>query len=223
MEEDDKLSKLVETGDFITSGYHFYLFKDNFRAFLHSEPPSVHPMIRTCTESSASELSVNSSLNLNYDINSTIGLTSALWDICKRCIEYVAGSKLSWWPLAGPEDVLKADYVRVYSMKFVSKPPSLHYETPTQDRSQRDSRFFDDIPRSLANSLFPNLGAASSRKSAFTPKFLRREAVFLHDTTLMRILNLFAQRDKMRARDTGMSKPKSQPRKQISHAGRWIG
>ena len=124
IEEDDRLSKLVETGDFITSGHHFYLFKDSFRAFLRSEPPPVHPITGTCTESSASELSVKGLLNINYDINSTIGLTSTIWDICKQRIEYLAGSKLSWWPLTDPEEVLKADYVRIYSMKFVSKPPS---------------------------------------------------------------------------------------------------
>jgi hypothetical protein len=39
---------------------------------------------------------------------------------CKRRVEAMAASKLSWWPLSAPEDDLKRGYTRIYSKKFVS-------------------------------------------------------------------------------------------------------
>jgi len=119
MEQDERLLKLQETGEFITSGHEFYLFKDSLRTFLRSAPPSGYHMIGAD----------NGLLNLKYDISPTVELTTAISDIYKRYIEYIAGSKLSWWPLVDPEDELKADYVRIYSMKFVSARPSLYYES----------------------------------------------------------------------------------------------
>jgi hypothetical protein len=121
MEEDDRLSKLDETGDFITCGHHFDLFKDNFRAFLRTEPQNAPPKVSTGDQFSSDELPIHGLSSTEYTISSTISSMSLLSDICKRYVECAAGAQLSWWPLSNPEDPLREDYVRIYSMKFVSK------------------------------------------------------------------------------------------------------
>lgn len=56
-----------------------------------------------------------------YQISFKRPLVAALFDACKRAIEYVTAHQLSWSPLAQPEDELKPGYVRVYSMNLVSR------------------------------------------------------------------------------------------------------
>jgi hypothetical protein len=100
---------------------------------------------------------------------------TAIQDLCKKTVEHVAGTRLSWWPLSEPEEELKANYTRVYSQ-------------PLTDSSLRNQSFYDDIPTSLADKLFDKLAAARSLAPRTHWETLRREAVFLGGTTLTRLL-----------------------------------
>jgi hypothetical protein len=98
---------------------------------------------------------------------------TAIQDVCKKTVEHLAGTRLSWWPLSEPEETLKAKYTRVYSL----------INSPRHNRS-----FYDDIPTSLADKLFHGLAAARSMAPEPRWETLRHEAVFLEGTTLMRLL-----------------------------------
>jgi hypothetical protein len=100
---------------------------------------------------------------------------TAIQHLCKRAVEHLAGTRLSWWPLSEPEEELKANCTRVYSQ-------------PLTSLSRRSRFFYDDIPTSLAEKLFHELSAARSLAPATRLKALRHEAVFLEGTTLMRLL-----------------------------------
>lgn len=56
------------------------------------------------------------SLEFEYKVSFANDLMSALVDTLKECVEHIAGSRLSWWPLANPEHTLHVDHVRVYSI-----------------------------------------------------------------------------------------------------------
>lgn len=43
---------------------------------------------------------------------------TAIQDLCKKTVEYLAGTRLSWWPLSEPDQDLKANYTRVYSQPW---------------------------------------------------------------------------------------------------------
>jgi len=100
---------------------------------------------------------------------------TALQDLCKRTVELLAGTKLSWWPLPEPEEELKVNCTRVYSQ-------------PLAGLSRRNRTFYDDIPTPLAEELFHGLAAARNLATGTRWKALRREAVYLEGTTLMRVL-----------------------------------
>ncbi|OAL53531.1 hypothetical protein IQ07DRAFT_640587 [Pyrenochaeta sp. DS3sAY3a] len=100
---------------------------------------------------------------------------TAIQDFCKKSVEHVVGTRLSWWPLSEPEETLKVNYTRVYCQ-------------PPVNSSRRNPSFFDDIPSSLADKLFHGLAAARSMTSESRWETLRHEAVFLEGTTLMRLL-----------------------------------
>ena len=100
---------------------------------------------------------------------------TAIQDVCKKTVEHLAGTRLSWWPLSEPEETLKANYTRVYSQPLI-------------DSSRRVRNFYDDIPTSLAEKLFRGLAAARSTAPETRWGTLRHEAVFLEGTTLMRLL-----------------------------------
>ncbi|CAH0055769.1 unnamed protein product [Clonostachys solani] len=122
---------------------------------------------------SSNKTSSEASEDYNYDVIFTREFASAVQDCFKLAVERIAGTRLSWWPSAEPEDKLSHAHIRVYSMPF------------------RGRRFYADIPTSLAEILFPKLIIAreSASKSNWTP--LNREAVLLHDTTLIHILLLY--------------------------------
>lgn len=61
---DDKLSRLKESEDFITSGHHFDVLKCSLRKFLHSSPQ--HDPITTVADDEPAPL-VGVSADLNYD------------------------------------------------------------------------------------------------------------------------------------------------------------
>lgn len=118
--------------------------------------------------------------HVDYDILFDRSLMSTTQDLCKKAVERAAGTRLSWWPLAQPEDELRHNYTRVYSQ-------------PRIGTGRARSCFYDDIPTSLAEQLFPNLAAVhhtthyriwKSYKGVVSSK-----AVILHDTTLMRVLH----------------------------------
>ena len=113
--------------------------------------------------------------DFDYSISLSQGFWPAAQDTCKRGIEYIAGCRLSWWPLSESEERLKSGYTRVYSIPFTS---SYRYRR----------HFYDDIPTPLADLLFPKLAdiRTSVPKSRWVA--LSREAVFLRGTTLMRLI-----------------------------------
>jgi hypothetical protein len=49
--------------------------------------------------------------NLDYDIIFRRGFILLLPDMCKIAIKYLAGCRLSWWPLAEPEDPLRPNQI----------------------------------------------------------------------------------------------------------------
>ncbi|RYO92932.1 hypothetical protein DL762_001423 [Monosporascus cannonballus] len=114
--------------------------------------------------------SFEASHGYDYDISFTRDFASAAQDCFKRGIKHIVGARLSWWPLAEPEDELGHGRVRVYSA------------------ASRCRRIYDDVPTRLAEALFPKL--ITVRKSAPKSNWIlsNREAVLLHDTTLIRIL-----------------------------------
>ena len=134
-EVDDKLSKLNETGGFITSGHHFDIFKHRLGTFLRasSQPAAAH----TVTGDGPDPIE-DGSLDFNYHTSFATDLISALVEILKKRMEYFAGSELSWWPLANPEYELHVDHVRVYSVAFVSRVlffPQIHCVLTTRLRN----------------------------------------------------------------------------------------
>lgn len=59
--------------------------------------------------------------NFHYDTAFTMNLASSLVDTLKEYVEYLAGARLSWWPLANPDRAFDADKVRVYSKLSVGE------------------------------------------------------------------------------------------------------
>jgi hypothetical protein len=114
--------------------------------------------------------------NLDYDIYTTKPLISTARDYCKRVVEHVAGTKLSWWPLSQPEEALEPDYTRVYSQPFCI------------GSGRRSRCFYDDIPTSLAEKFFPDLTVMRDATRNWYWKAVNRRAVLLKGTTLMRVL-----------------------------------
>ncbi|KAF4447041.1 cyclin-dependent kinase complex component, partial [Fusarium albosuccineum] len=115
-------------------------------------------------------------VEFEYDISLSRGSPSTIQNGWKIVIEHIAGCRLSWWPLPEPEDELQQGYTRFYSMSFAMP-------------SQTQQRFYDDIPTSLAETMFPKLVDArrSTQRSGRT--VLAPEAVLLRDTTLMHLLH----------------------------------
>lgn len=108
-----------------------------------------------------------------YNISLARGFSSAIQDFCKRGIEDIAGCRLSWWPLSEPEEELEPGHTRVYSMPL----------------GRLSQRFYDDIPTSLAEQIFPKLVDARLSAPRLRWAALSREAVVLQDTTLTRLLH----------------------------------
>jgi hypothetical protein len=118
----------------------------------------------------------NAAQMLNYRrFSFTRSSITAIQDLCKRTVERLAGTRLSWWPLCEPEEELKANCTRVYSQ-------------PLAGSTRRNRSFYDDIPTSLAEELFHGLAAARNLATGTRWETLRHEAVFLEGTTLMRLL-----------------------------------
>lgn len=55
-----------------------------------------------------------------YHVSMAFPLADAIGDALKECVEHLAGTKLSWWPMNDPEEPLAAEHVRVYSTQAVS-------------------------------------------------------------------------------------------------------
>lgn len=102
-------------------------------------------------------------------------LVTAMQDLCKKTVEHLAGTKLSWWPLSELEEELKPNFTRVYSQPLT--------ESFCTNRS-----FYDDILTTLAEKLFYKLAAVRSVASGTHWDILQNEAVILEGTTLMRLL-----------------------------------
>ncbi|KAM5363807.1 hypothetical protein ACJZ2D_011841 [Fusarium nematophilum] len=117
----------------------------------------------------------NTADNLEYDILLTRGFLPIVQDLSKRAIERIAGCRLSWWPLSDPEEGVKPGYTRVYSMSFAKS-------------SQRDQRFYDDIPTPLVETMFPKIIDVRSSVPRSRWTALSSEAILLRDTTPMRLL-----------------------------------
>jgi len=112
--------KLAETAGFLISGRPFRLYKENLRAFIQPVQPTADSVGNPYKSIQARRTKESELLNLDYDIIFPIGFISSLQDMCKTGIEHLAGCQLSWWPLAEPEDTLRPNHVRIYSMPFVS-------------------------------------------------------------------------------------------------------
>ena len=89
-------------------------------------------------------------MTIHYRFSFARSPTTAIQDISKKTVERVAGTRLSWWPLSESEEELKEKYTRVYSQPLTSS--SIHNRV-----------FYDDIPTSLAEKLFPELVAARNK------------------------------------------------------------
>ena len=171
--EENDLSKLEATGDFLTAGPPFRLFKQNFRKFLQPGSAVVNSQAVTPDDQEDDDDLPSIGLNnLDYDVHFALGPWSTVWDSTKRGVELIAGCPLSWWPLCNPEDELRANYTRVYS-------------TPAKQLSQQ---FFDDIPNSLAEKIFPKLLDPTIPKRRWRHAISSHKVVLLRDTTLMRVL-----------------------------------
>ncbi|CAI6282786.1 unnamed protein product [Periconia digitata] len=145
--------------------------------------PSSQPNVKSVQDSSVSveamrvsQLIANKATlqkpNTRYYISYTRALGPPLSDLCKRFIECIAGSPLSWYPLDDPEVELKAGLTRVYSKSFGG-----------------GKRFYDDIPTSLAEALFPRLVHAHEDEPKSKRWVIQRRDIVLLDTTLIRLLN----------------------------------
>ncbi|KAH8711840.1 hypothetical protein GQ44DRAFT_731073 [Phaeosphaeriaceae sp. PMI808] len=114
--------------------------------------------------------------NIDYDILFTKTLMSTAQDFCKKAVERAAGTRLTWWPLAEPEKELRPNYTRIYSQ-------------PRIGSGRADRCFYDDIPTSLAENLFPShtimRGATLNWRWRCYSKAVSPTAVFLRGTTLM--------------------------------------
>ena len=110
-----------------------------------------------------------------YTVSFTRSFWQAVSDLLKQGIERVVGCKLAWWPLCDPEDQLRSGHTRVYSMPYALLAPG-------------KPSFYDDIPTWMAESLFPGLVCARQRAGASQPAPFNFEAVYLHKTTLMRLI-----------------------------------
>lgn len=73
------------------------------------------------------------SRELSFHVNSRtreLGLSSWYGDVFKAIVELCAGRRLSWYPLQDPEDLLRTNHVRVYSVDSVSPMEhSTHFDT----------------------------------------------------------------------------------------------
>jgi hypothetical protein len=112
--------KLAEAAGFLISGRPFRLYKENLRAFIQPVQPTADSVGNPHSSIQARRTKESELLNLDYDIIFPIRFISSLQDMCKTGIEHLAGCQLSWWPLAEPEDTLRPNHVRIYSMPFVS-------------------------------------------------------------------------------------------------------
>ena len=112
--------KLAEAAGFLISGQPFRLYKVNLRTFIQPVQPTADSVGNLYKSIQARRTKESELLNLDYDIIFPIGFISSLQDMCKTGIEHLAGCQLSWWPLAEPEDTLRPNHVRIYSMPFVS-------------------------------------------------------------------------------------------------------
>jgi len=207
IEDDSVLSKLVATEEFLTSGRPFGLYKENLRAFLHSVHKAAHLPVNLHSGIQAKRTEGGELFDLDYDISFARGFNSAIQDICKTVIEHIAGCQLSWWPLSCPEAELEVGYIRVYSMPFVSsKLHSKLKQSLTNIFSYSEAGAFMTIFRHLAESLFADLSNARAVAPKSNWDFLNREAIFLHNTTLMRLLlSYFDSRANTGTTERGMS------------------
>lgn len=172
-DEDHAVSKLEATGEFLITGAPFRLFKQNFHGFLHPHWGAISGKESVPDNAQRDRMQSAKLVNIDYDVSLGRNFTSALQDTFKRRVESIAGCRLSWWPLSEPEDELKPGHLRVYSMP-----------------STRCSRgFYDDIPISLAEQLFPKLRDAPNSDTGFSRSLVMQKTVVLHGTTLMRVLH----------------------------------
>lgn len=171
-EEENALSKLEATGDFLTAGPPFRLFKQNFRRFSQPTSGVVSSQVAAPDEQEDDDLPSIRLGNLDYAVRFARGLPLTVWDSTKRRVELIAGRPLSWWPLSNPEDELRADHTRVYSTPSKTFP----------------GQFYDDIPKSLAVRIFPKLLGPVVSERGWRYAMSSHKAVFLRNTTLMHVL-----------------------------------
>ncbi|KAJ3498241.1 hypothetical protein NLG97_g1281 [Lecanicillium saksenae] len=100
--------------------------------------------------------------NTNYEILFTRSYITLIQSYTKHAVDKLAGQQLSWWPLSQPEEILRDGYTR-------------------------GGYFYDDIPTAFAELLFPKL-ALYRPQSGMAWSAMKRKAILLHDTTLMRLL-----------------------------------
>ncbi|KZL78246.1 cyclin-dependent protein kinase complex component [Colletotrichum tofieldiae] len=91
--------------------------------------------------------------SFHYTVHSAWQISTLIQDSCKRGIESIAGSQLSWWPFAEPERELQVGYTRIYSM-------------PSPTRLLGVRTFYDDVPTCSAERMFPKLAKTGSSSVA---------------------------------------------------------
>lgn len=135
------LAKLQETGDFVTTGQAFDLFKCNLRLFLHGAPKPVSITAEQGDSAGMCQSRTQGVFDFDYDIRQARSDDSTPLHKLKKAAERLAGSRLSWWPLSDPRLDLRTGHVRVYSKPCVS--------SPTPDSYDRLTLRHRDVPGSM--------------------------------------------------------------------------
>lgn len=105
----------AETADSFVPGNAFRKYKESLRLLIHPANP------KTDVPGVQSVPTVGTSIpDSEYEVLLHRENICSFGERCKKGFERFVGCQLAWWPLEQPEDVLRSDHIRVYSMPVVS-------------------------------------------------------------------------------------------------------